>query len=309
MSKPNAETATEAKPAPRRPRKSVAKPATKTGANLAKKPATRSSSVKSTAKATPRPSAKRPARPQTRPRPATARATSVPVRAVETAPLSPPPPPSISISDAQSAVVASKFRTEVPLPKPRPLPTLPLSYGESHLLLFARDPRTLFAAWDMAPAAVNAIKSRLGARGFAVSNLTLRLSGAGATSVFHLGKRTRSRYLKVDGGPVYVAEIGLTTPSGRFELMARSVPCVVPMGPASGREPAEGKRAVLGYREARALARRGLSPALPANGVAGRGPSASTSTSPSTPSPSVAHSARIKSAPRVLGGASDLYRR
>lgn len=214
----------------------------------------------------------------------------------------------MSLSDAQSAVVASKFRTELPLPRPRPLPTLPSSYGESHLLLLARDPRTLFAAWDMAPAAVNAVKSRLGSRGFAVSNLTLRLSGAGATSVFHLGKRARSRYLKVDGGPVYVAEIGLTTPSGRFELMARSAPCLVPMGPAAVREPAEGKRAVLGYREAQAMARQGISPARPAHGAPARGLSETTSTAPSIPSAGAA-SAAVKSAPRVIGGASDLYRR
>lgn len=205
-------------------------------------------------------------------------------------------------------MVASKFRTEVPLPRPRPLPTLPSSYGESHLLLFARDPRTLFAAWDMAPAAVNAVKSRLGNRGFAVSNLTLRLSGNGATTVFHLGKRARSRYLKVDGGPVYVAEIGLTTPSGRFELMARSAPCAVPMGPVLGRELAEGKRAALGYREAQALAQRGIRAGRLANSATGPGLAASTSSAPSAAS-AAASAARIKSAPRVLGGASDLYRR
>jgi hypothetical protein len=164
----------------------------------------------------------------------------------------------------------------------------------------------------MAPAAVNAVKSRLGSRGFAVSNLTLRLSGAGSTTVFHLGKRARSRYLRVDGGPVYFAEIGLTTPTGRFELMARSAPCVVPMGPAASREPADGKRAALGYREALALARRGIRPARPAKGGTARGLAASATTAPSTPStPSggAASAARIKSAPRVLGGASDLYRR
>lgn len=308
MSKPNSETAPEEKPAPRRPRISAAKPALNKGVKLAKRPAARSS-TKATAATTPRPSAKRPSRSKPRPRTTSVRTDSVSARPVELPLLSPPPSISISISDAQSAVVASKFRTEIPVPKPRPLPTLPSSYGESHLLLLARDPRTLFVAWDMAPAAVNAVKSRLGNRGFAVSNLTLRLSGAGATSVFHLGKRARSRYLKVDGGPVYVAEIGLTTPSGRFELMARSAPCVVPMGPVAGREPAEGKRAALGYREAQALARRGISPVRPTTGAAGRGLSASTSTASSAAPAGAEYAARIKSAPRVLGGASDLYRR
>lgn len=304
MSKPNAETATEEKPAPGRSPRSAARPAAKAGGRVAKKPAARAS-VKSKPKSATRPSA----RPKPRSRVVAARTTRAAVKPAEPAPLSPPPPPAISISDAQSAVVASKFRTEAPLPKPRPLPTLPSSYGESHLLLLARDPRTLFAAWDMAPAAVNSLKARLGNRGFAVSNLTLRLSGAGATSVFHLGKRARSRYLKVDGGPVYVAEIGLTTPAGRFELMARSAPCVVPMGPVAGREPAEGRRAVLGYREAQVLARRGLSPAPPPNRAQARSLSGTDSASASNPSNGSAPATRLKSAPRVLGGASDLYRR
>ena len=99
-------------------------------------------------------------------------------------------------------MVASKFRTELPVPKPRPLPTLPSSYGESHLLLLVRDPQTLFAAWDIAPSTIEALKSRLGRRGFAVSTLTLRLTRAGGhASVLHVSKRARSRYLKIDGGP------------------------------------------------------------------------------------------------------------
>lgn len=205
------------------------------------------------------------------------------------------------MEDAQSQVTASKFASvETAAPKVRP--TLPASYGESRLLLLARDPQTLFAAWDMAPSTVEALKARLGRRGFAVSTLTLRLTRAGGgSSVTHVGKKARSRYLKIEGGPSFVAEIGFTTPAGRFELVARSAPCFVPMGPLARQEAVEAERRAVGYREAAALARRGgLSP----NPGSAAGPGANRArTNPSTAAPSAV------STPRTLGGASDLYRR
>jgi hypothetical protein len=222
-------------------------------------------------------------------------------------------------------VVASKFHTDGPLHQPPPLPTLPSSYGESHLLLLVRDPQTLFAAWDVSPTTTAALKARLGARGFAVSNLTLRLTraGGGATT-YELAKKIRSRYLKIDGGPSYIAEIGITPPSGRFELIARSSPCFVPLG-ASARQDWPGtRRAVLGYREAGALARQGLEPVSP-DGTSRPGSVVASFPATATPGPALASSAAPSpaalgaagpkpafsgaAASRVLGGASDLYRR
>jgi len=209
------------------------------------------------------------------------------------------------IEDAQSQVVASKFATAETAPAKSPVrPTLPATYGESHLLLLVRDPQTLFAAWDMAPSTIESLKARLGRRGFAVSTLTLRLTRAGGgASVLHVGKKTRSRYLKIEGGPSFVAEIGFTTPAGRFELVARSAPCFVPMGPVARQEAVEaGRRAVFGYREAIAVARRGgVSP--------NPGPGPGATRSRAHPSAEDAASPAAAAAPRVLGGASDLYRR
>jgi hypothetical protein len=207
-----------------------------------------------------------------------------------------------SISEAQSQVVASKFAgAETPPGKPLARPTLPASYGESHLLLLVRDPQTLFAAWDIAPSTMDALKGRLGRRGLAVSTLTLRLTRAGGgTSVIHVGNRARSRYLKIEGGPSFMAEVGFTTPAGRFELVARSAPCFVPMGPLA--RPAVGdspRRAVLGYREARALIRSGGVSRTSAAAARARARAARES----------GGSDRVLSAPRNLGGASDLYRR
>ncbi len=209
------------------------------------------------------------------------------------------------IEDAQSQVVASKF-AHVETTPAKVRPTLPASYGESRLLLLVRDPQTLFASWDIAPSTIEAMKARLGRRGFAVSTLTLRLTRAGGTaSVMHVSKRARSRYLKIDGGPSFMAEIGFTTPAGRFEFVARSAPCFVPMGPVARAEAFEaGRRAVLGYREAIAVARRGgVSP----NPGAGARSGAARSRAGS--SGGGAASALAAPAPRVLGGASDLYRR
>ena len=209
-----------------------------------------------------------------------------------------------SMSEAQSQVVASKFASaETARARPPVRPTLPSSYGESHLLLLVRDPQTLFAAWDIAPSTIEGLKARLGRRGFAVSSLTLRLTLAGGgTSVIHVGNKVRSRYLKIDGGPSFIAEIGFTIPAGRFELVARSAPCFVPMGPLATQAFGEsGRRAVAGYREARALVRRGGArphPGARARPQAGASKDASASAS-----------AGGVLAPRTLGGASDLYRR
>ena len=197
--------------------------------------------------------------------------------------------------------MASKFASVETAPS-KARPTLPPSYGESRLLLLVRDPQTLFAAWDMAPSTIGALKGRLGRRGFAVSTLTLRLTRAGGgVSVLHVGKKARSRYLKINGGPSFMAEIGFTTPVGRFELVARSAPCFVPMGPQARGEAAEaGRRAVLGYREAIAVARRGGVSPNPGSAVPR---SRTDSLAEGTASPLAGPG------PRVLGGASDLYRR
>lgn len=269
--------------------------AKKTPAGPKKRAAVKKAASKS---ASPKARAPRRSAPPARPRAEPAEPTHV-------EPVSPSPDSSASAADAQSQVVASKFATvETPPAKPPVRPTLPASYGESHLLLLVRDPQTLFAAWDMAPSTVDALKARLGRRGFAVSTLTLRLTRAGGgTSVLHVGKKTRSRYLKIDGGPSFVAEIGFTTPAGRFELVARSAPCFVPMGPLARQESLEaGRRAVLGYREAIAVARRGGLSRNP-------GPGQGAARARVNPSAEGGASPAAVPGPRVLGGASDLYRR
>jgi hypothetical protein len=237
------------------------------------------------------------------------------------------PPAEAVLARAQADVVAAKFQGEEATPRPRP--TLPSSYGESHLLLLPRDPQTLFATWDLSPALIDGLKSRLGSRGFAVSTLTLRLSSeSGEAVVFHVGRKARSRYLKVTGGSSFTAEIGFTTPTGRFESAARSAACFLPMGPARGAfvaSPAPAP-AVASYRAAPAVARAAAAvtptPAAtpaptPAATSAGRVSPAAKGTTESragaaTTTPreaAVVVPFRAPSTPRAIGGASDLYRR
>lgn len=199
-------------------------------------------------------------------------------------------------------VVASKFAPRKPQVARRlPRPPLPSSYGESHLLLLARDPQTLFAAWDMAPSSVDAIRNRIGKRAFEVSTLTLRLTRAGGpTSVVHVSRKSRSRYLKIEGGPSFMAEIGFTTPAGRFELLSRSAPCFTPMG-APGRHALLGGATptILSYREARARARRGQGSLASIAATAAARAEILRATE-GQPQPTEG---------RTIGGASDLYRR
>ena len=289
--------------------KSAPKAATKKASPRKGKPAVRKPPARKASAATPRAAAARKPRARVSKK---AEAGAVPVieapaePRVETAaaapiPETPPPDPEQAedTPDPQSQVVASKFSSAEPAPM-RPLRrTLPSTYGESRLLLLVRDPQTLFAAWDVSPSTIEALRGRLGRRGFAVSTQTLHLTRSdGRTSVVHAGKKARSRYVKIEGGPSFIAEVGFTTPAGRFEFVARSAPCFVPMGPAGRPDSMGAARTVLGYREAAALARRGDSLKTQAQAAARQ--RARAAQDGSTPA---------LSTPRDLGGASDLYRR
>ncbi|MEO8361111.1 MAG: DUF4912 domain-containing protein [Vicinamibacteria bacterium] len=240
---------------------------------------------------------------------------------VATPPVAAAPP----VVDDQAKVVAAKFvGQETSRSRPRPRPTLPSTYGESHILLLARDPQTLFAAWDMSPSSVSALKSRIGGRAFAVSSLTLRLIRTGGlVTTYHVSKRARSRYLKIDGGsPSFIIEIGFSTPAGQFELVARSAPCAVPVGLNARQDwPGTARRAVLGYREARVIAKQSLAVHASAGGLLRGATRVVRSTQAGVARANHAGVARSNHAgvaprptgsspsQRVLGGASDLYRR
>lgn len=293
-------------PLPVSPKKAAAKPpAAKRGPKVAAKAAPPKATPRSRAGKKPETSSSRGAAPRKAVAEARARRPvkrpALPLAQVESTAQEPLGP------DPQSQVVAAKFARPAATPRPRPrLRPLPSSYGENHLLLLVRDPQTLYAAWDIAPAVVEGLKARIGRRGFAVSTLTLRLNSVGGHSThYHLGKRTRSGYLRVSPGRSFTAEIGFTAPSGHFELVARGGPCYVPGGARTSGHGAGAGRARVRYREAAALVRRGVALArlIPVEGAFSHRPNLGNEAAGlAAPGP---RSASV----RLLGGASDLYRR
>ncbi|HUG53126.1 MAG TPA: DUF4912 domain-containing protein [Vicinamibacteria bacterium] len=101
----------------------------------------------------------------------------------------------------------------------------PDSYGVDRVRLLVRDPDWLFAYWDLDPRSVESLRREVGARGMALTRLTLRITDPshGGTSVVLLPTGARAWYVRADVAPrSYRAQLGWTLPSGRFRLIAES---------------------------------------------------------------------------------------
>jgi len=107
----------------------------------------------------------------------------------------------------------------------------PQSYGVNRLRLLVKDPEWLFAYWDVDPKSLQSLRSELGARAQALSQLTLRVfeDRTGGASTFLLPQDTRTWYVPVrTTGRTYRAEVGIILPSGEFRALARSNSTVTP---------------------------------------------------------------------------------
>jgi hypothetical protein len=128
----------------------------------------------------------------------------------------------------------------------------PQSYGVNRVRLLVKDPEWLFAHWDVNPELVAGLKAELGARAVDLSKLTLKVVDPrnGGASVILLPAGARSWYIRADAQRrSYLAQLGLTLPSGEFRLLAQSNTVVTPrVGPS-----AERATRVLPYREGRTL--------------------------------------------------------
>jgi hypothetical protein len=131
---------------------------------------------------------------------------------------------------------------------------LPDGYPVDRVRLVVRDPRCLFAYWDVDPASLAALGSRHGARVLAVSPLTLRIGGqAGAApEVFLLSRDERSRYVPAQPHRSYRAELGVTLPWGQFARLSASDTVATPRAAPASVASAEPRDAQGGGREARA---------------------------------------------------------
>lgn len=169
----------------------------------------------------------------------------------------------------------------------------PRNYEVNRVRLVVRDPEWLFAYWDVNPRAFEGIRREMGERAMALSRLTLKVSDpeGGPAQVILLPYGARSWYVRIDPGrPRYMAELGITLPSGQFRPLAQSNVVAMPrFGPSS--QPAA--RSVP-FREAWAAAG-DLSAGVSEEGASG---AASAWTDPGT-------SIRQGPLPEDIGGASD----
>jgi uncharacterized protein len=109
----------------------------------------------------------------------------------------------------------------------RSLPDLPSGYGESRIVLMARDPQWAYAYWDVPEDHKQALRDeggqQLALRLYDVTDLNLSQSRPHSVQQYGLEEMTRDWYLPI---PVsdrdYRAEVGYTTTTGTWLVLARS---------------------------------------------------------------------------------------
>lgn len=107
------------------------------------------------------------------------------------------------------------------------LPDLPDGYGESRIVLMARDPQWAYAYWDIPNDHRQALRDQggqqLALRFYDVTDLDINQSRPHSVQQYGLEEMTRDWYLPI---PVsdrdYMAEVGYTTATGSWLMLARS---------------------------------------------------------------------------------------
>jgi hypothetical protein len=132
---------------------------------------------------------------------------------------------------APSAGPGPKYAVR-PAPQDAPLQPergeLPQAYGTGRLFLAARDPRSLYAHWDLDPEQQKRYND-LSVHG----HLTVRVRRDGLpgplVSEVHVHPESRHGFIPLDAAPgKYVAELGYYPPNGPWTMVAASEPAVTP---------------------------------------------------------------------------------
>jgi hypothetical protein len=238
--KGGARAARAARSAPAKPlvkaRRVTPKPRAEAPKRVVKLPARKAGPAKAVASLAPT------AKPKTRPAPKAKASARKPV-ARAAAPAQPAPPKRA----VARVALTEEERIEEAKYLPRDLPKrlfeeerfiFPESYGVTRLRLLVKDPDWLFAHWDVDPKTLASLHGEVGERAMALSRLTLRIADPeqGGQKTILLPPGARSWYVRADGrrARAYVAELGVTLPSGQFRRLAESNQVVTPrVGPSS----------------------------------------------------------------------------
>jgi hypothetical protein len=117
-------------------------------------------------------------------------------------------------------------------------------YGETKIALLPRDPRWIYAYWEIAEAEKEEVRRKQGEEIFSKASLTLRFYDV--TDIIFNGKNAHKQFdVKVyseignwyfqapESGRTYLSDIGLLTEKGEFITLARSNPVSLPKGQIS----------------------------------------------------------------------------
>jgi len=117
-------------------------------------------------------------------------------------------------------------------------------YGETKIALLPRDPRWIYAYWEIAEAKKEEVRRKRGAEIFSRGSLTLRFYDV--TDIIFNGRNAHKQFdVKVyseignwyfqvpESGRTYLSDIGLLTAEGEFIVLARSNAVSLPKGKIS----------------------------------------------------------------------------
>jgi hypothetical protein len=133
--------------------------------------------------------------------------------------------PAPSLQVPPPSVAANPLPVAAPEPGAQPpayefLGYLPESYGTRKLFLMARDPRVLFAYWDLSPVQYQEA-ARVAKEGKIF--LEVYVPGEGRVQQVHVWDMHKNWYLQVDRpDTAFVAQLGYYRQDGGFEVLARS---------------------------------------------------------------------------------------
>ncbi len=150
-----------------------------------------------------------------------------------------------NVPSYETTVESSKYPYAV---TPGPLRQMPLElpgqYGEDKITVLVRDPRWIYAYWEITPQAFDRVRKQVGEK-FNSAKMALRVydvskinfNGSNAHGFFDIpiNQYADSWYIETGGpGKSFCVDIGYLLPGGRFITIARSNAVRMPLEGASG---------------------------------------------------------------------------